>query len=108
MNNGQYEDILNQYNAAAPDVQEAAKALLNEIQDEFGNLFYENKHKNISVYDITNNIISVDSDDDIRDRKETKAILYGFCTDRKERRRKYNMMLSNMIYNNNKYEIIFD
>ena len=43
MNNGQYEDILNQYKAAAPDVQEAARALLNEIQDDFGNLFYENK-----------------------------------------------------------------
>ena len=43
MNNGQYEDILNQYKAAAPDVQEAARELLNDIHDEFGNLFYEDK-----------------------------------------------------------------
>ena len=43
INNGQYEEVLAQYKAAASDEQEAARAMLNEIQDDFGNLFYTDK-----------------------------------------------------------------
>ena len=38
--NKQYENILEQFNKASQEEQDAAKGYLNEIQDEFGDLFY--------------------------------------------------------------------
>ena len=43
MKNGQHESLLEQFNAASEEDQEAAKGYLNDIQDEFGDLFYTSK-----------------------------------------------------------------
>ena len=43
LSNGQHASLLEQYKAASGEDQEAAKSYLNEIQDEFGDLFYTSK-----------------------------------------------------------------
>ena len=43
INDGHYEEVLAQYNALSSEDQQTAKGMLNEIQEDFGDLFYTNK-----------------------------------------------------------------
>ena len=41
--NGQYESIMEQYNAASAEEKDAAKGYLDEISDGFGTDFYDSR-----------------------------------------------------------------